>query len=142
MQEVSESVFIESQSLSWTWIMEWDAVKHVSVEYQLFSQLEGLLLSRACAVGSVWPCEQHEAPLHPSPSAEAEQHRGRESEETDQESDRNVPSSVRYRLVLLTEVTLFVVCLSVVEGEDGEENFSLDRSFIPNSSLILLKTTK
>lgn len=131
--------------MSCTSIRERGAVKQVSVEGQLFSELEvfARLLSRACtcAVCSVWLCGQHEAPLHPGPSTEAELHRGRESDEIDQKSEhKHFQFSTFQTQVLPNEVTLFIVCLSRVEGEDEEENFSLERGFIPNSSLILLKT--
>lgn len=34
---------------------------------------------------------------------------------------------------------LIVGLVSLLDGEEGEENFSLESGFIPNSSLILLK---
>lgn len=44
-----------------------------------------------------------------------------------------------FTAAMLIAATLLIVGFSLVDGEQGEENLSLERGFIPNPCLILLK---
>lgn len=92
-------------------------------------------------------CVQQEAPLHPNLSAEEELHQvcvPKKRQANPQRSVKNIFGSYILNLSesYRKESTFFIVGLiSLVNGEERDGNLSLERGFIPNSSLILLKTS-